>query len=64
MEDALRGLPWKECLLDMDDTIVPGSTVEESLYHLINIKTNKQSQNKNLKELQKYWEMSREYLLN
>ena len=54
MEDALRGLPWKECLLDMDDTIVPGSTVEESLYHLINIKTNKQSQNKNLQELQKY----------
>ena len=54
MEDALRGLQWEECLLFMDDTILPGYTVEESLCHLINIKTNKQSQNKNLKELRKY----------
>ena len=54
MEDALRGLQWEECMLYMDDTIVPGYTVEESLCHLINIKTNKQSQNKNLKELRKY----------
>lgn len=37
MEDVLRGLQWEECLLYMDDIIVPGSSVEESLFILEHI---------------------------
>jgi hypothetical protein len=36
-EDVLRGLQWEECLLYMDDIIVPGSSVEESLFRLEHI---------------------------
>ncbi|CAC5418988.1 unnamed protein product [Mytilus coruscus] len=31
IEDVLRGLQWEECLLYMDDIIVPGATFEEEL---------------------------------
>ncbi|CAC5375540.1 unnamed protein product [Mytilus coruscus] len=34
MEDVLRGLQWEECLLYMDDIIVPGETFEEELLRL------------------------------
>jgi hypothetical protein len=34
MEDVLRGLQWEECLLYLDDIIVPGSSVEQSLFRL------------------------------
>ncbi|CAC5404150.1 unnamed protein product [Mytilus coruscus] len=34
MEDVLRGLQWGECLLYMDDIIVPGATFEEELLRL------------------------------
>lgn len=34
MEDVLRGLQWEECLLYMDDIIVPGSTFKEELTRL------------------------------
>ncbi len=34
MEDVLRGLQWQDCLLYMDDIIVPGTTVKESLQRL------------------------------
>ena len=34
MEDVLRGLQWEECLLYMDDIIVPGTTVEQNLDRL------------------------------
>ena len=37
MEDVLRGLQWEECLLYMDDIIVPGSSVEERLFRLEHI---------------------------
>jgi hypothetical protein len=37
MEDVLRGLQWEECLLYLDDIIVPGSSVEESLFRLEHI---------------------------
>jgi hypothetical protein len=36
-EDVLRGIQWEECLLYMDDSIVPGSSVEESLIRLEHI---------------------------
>ena len=34
MENVLRGLQWEECLIYMDDIIVPGSTVEQELERL------------------------------
>ena len=34
MENVLRGLQWEECLLYMDDIIVPAATVPESLERL------------------------------
>lgn len=34
MEDVLRGLQWSECLLYIDDIIIPGANVEESLLRL------------------------------
>ena len=34
MEDVLRGLQWSECLLYIDDIIIPGPTIEESLTRL------------------------------
>ena len=34
MEDVLRGLQWSECLLYIDDIIIPGPTVDESLTRL------------------------------
>lgn len=34
MEDVLRGLQWEECLLYMDDIIVPGSSFEEEIERL------------------------------
>lgn len=37
LEDVLRGLQWEECLLYMDDIIVPGSTFAEALQRLENI---------------------------
>jgi hypothetical protein len=37
MGDVLRGLQWEECLLYIDDIIVPGSSVEESLFILEHI---------------------------
>ena len=37
MEDVLRGLQWEECLIYMDDIIVPAATVEQSLERLEHI---------------------------
>lgn len=37
LEDVLRGLQWEECLLYMDDIIVPGSIFAEALQRLKNI---------------------------
>lgn len=37
MENVLRGLQWEECLLYLDDIIVAGATVEESLQRLENV---------------------------
>lgn len=34
MEDVLRGLQWEECLLYLDDIIVPGSTFDQTLERL------------------------------
>ena len=34
MGEVLRGLQWKECLVYMDDIIVPGKTVDETLHRL------------------------------
>jgi hypothetical protein len=34
MEDVLRGLQWEECLLYMDDIIVPGASFQESLLRI------------------------------
>lgn len=34
MEDVLRGLQWTECLLYMDDIIVPGSSFDECITRL------------------------------
>lgn len=34
LEDVLRGLQWEECLLYMDDIIVPGSTFAEALQRI------------------------------
>ena len=34
MEDVLRGLQWEQCVLFMDDTIVPSTTFEEGLVRL------------------------------
>ena len=34
MESVLRGLQWEECLLYLDDIIVPASTVQESIERL------------------------------
>ena len=34
MEDVLRGLQWEECLVYMDDIIVPATTVNETLERL------------------------------
>ena len=34
MEHVLRGLQWEECLVYMDDIIIPGSSVEQSLERL------------------------------
>lgn len=34
MEDVLRGLQWQECVLFMEDTIVPSSIFEEGLVRL------------------------------
>ena len=37
MENVLRGLQWEECLLYMDDIIIPSSTVQEGLVRLEHI---------------------------
>lgn len=37
MENVLRGLQWEEYLLDMDDMIVPASTIQECLQRLENV---------------------------
>lgn len=37
MKNVLRGLQWEECLLYMDDIIVPASTIQESLQRLENV---------------------------
>ena len=37
MENVLRGLQWEECLLYMDDIVVPCSTVSEGLVRLEHI---------------------------
>jgi hypothetical protein len=34
LQNVLRGLQWEECLLYMDDIIVPGATFEENLQRL------------------------------
>lgn len=34
MEDVLQGLQWEECLLYLDDIIVPGSTFNQTLEKL------------------------------
>ena len=34
MESVLHGLQWEECLLYLDDIIVPASTVQESIERL------------------------------
>ena len=34
MEDVLRGLQWEECMIYMDDIIVPGTNVEQELTRL------------------------------
>lgn len=31
MEDVLQGLQWEECILYLDDIIVPGSTFDQTL---------------------------------
>ena len=37
LEDALRGLHWQECILYMDDIIVPGSCFVECIKRLTNV---------------------------
>ena len=37
LEDVLRGLQWEECLLYMDDIIVPGSSFEKTINRLQNV---------------------------
>ena len=37
MEHVLRGLQWEECLVYMDDIIIPGSSVEQSLERLSHV---------------------------
>jgi hypothetical protein len=37
LEDALRGLQWQECILYMDDIIVPGSCFVECIKRLTNV---------------------------
>jgi hypothetical protein len=37
LEDVLRGLQWEECLLYMDDIIVPGSLFDETFNRLQNV---------------------------
>ena len=37
MENVLRGLQWEECLLYMDDIVVPCATVSEGLARLEHI---------------------------
>lgn len=37
LEDVLRGLQWEECLLYMDDIIVPGPSFTECLKRLEHI---------------------------
>jgi hypothetical protein len=34
IEETFRGMQWDECLIYMDDVIVPGETVPESLLRL------------------------------
>ena len=38
MEDFLRGLQWEECLLSRDDIFVLGSSVDEGLNSVANLK--------------------------
>jgi hypothetical protein len=37
LEDVLRGLHWQECILYMDDIIVPGSCFDECIKRLTNM---------------------------
>lgn len=37
MENVLRGLQWEECLLYLDDIIIPAATVPESLKRMENV---------------------------
>ena len=49
MEDVLRGLQWVECLLYMDDIIVPASSIEIELERLEHVFTRLREANLKLK---------------
>ena len=49
MEDVFRGLQWRECLIYIDDIIVPGKTVEDTLIRLEHVFLRLQAANLKLK---------------